>query len=134
MVLSNVLQFPRVIDCLPPLPVLPGCSVPAEEIHSSSLSYSSKPSESFRNLEQAEPQPFSIIVPSPSDDEDIAIPSGMPSSTRHSDLPSLPPPSQYWKLKKLDPSANVMDYWIRSSREWDVDGIESDISVCLKAS
>ena len=73
-----------------------------------------------------------IPTPSPSDDEDIAIPSGMPPSTKRSDLPSLPPPPQYWKLKKLDPSANVMDYWIKGSNEWDLEGIESDVSVCLR--
>jgi hypothetical protein len=73
---------------------------------------------------------FSLVA-SPSDDEEIAIPSGMPPTTKATDLPTTPPPSQYWKLKKLDPSANVMDYWIKSTQEWDLDGIESDISVCL---
>lgn len=128
MVLSNVHQFPRVVDCLPPLPSLPGCSVPVEEIHSSSLSYASAPGNQIPQSHS-----FSIMVPSPSDDDDIAIPSGMPPSTRQIDLPSVPPPAQYWRLKKLDPSANVMDYWIRSTREWDIDGIESDISVSLKS-
>jgi hypothetical protein len=77
----------------------------------------------------------SIVTPSPSDDEDhIAVPSAMPASTKHGDLPTQPPPIKYWKLKKLDNSANVMDYWIRSSQEWDIDGIESDIAVCLGTS
>lgn len=132
MVYSNIFLFPRIVDCLPPLPALPGCSVPPEEIYCSSLSYTCISESSSRVSPQ--PHDVTIVVPSPSDDEDIAIPSGMPSSTRQIDLPSLPPPPQYWRLKKVDPSANVMDYWIRNSREWDIDGIESDISVTLKAS
>jgi hypothetical protein len=91
--------------------------------YSSSLSYSGT---SHPNRQ--------VLIPSPSDDEDIAIPSGMPASTKISDLPTVPPPSQYWRLKKLDATANVMDYWIRSSNEWDLDGIESDITVCLAQS
>jgi hypothetical protein len=73
-----------------------------------------------------------VLVPSPSDEEDIAIPSGMPPNTKQGDLPTIPPPPAYWKLKKLDPAANVMDYWIKSRHEWDIDGIESDIAVCQK--
>jgi hypothetical protein len=121
MVTTDFTIFPRIVDCFPPLKPLPGCSVPPEQpAYSSSLSYSEK-ALSARH----------VMIPTPSDDEEIAIPSGMPPSTRMSDLPTTPPPSQYWKLKKLDPSAHVMDYWIRSSHGWDIDGIESDISVCI---
>ena len=56
----------------------------------------------------------------------IAIPSGMPLSTTHEELPTIVPPLEYWKLKRLDNSANVMDYWIKSSQEWDIRGLESD--------
>ncbi len=66
------------------------------------------------------------------DEEEIAVPSCMPADSKQSDLPTSPPPFQYWRLKKLDPTANVMDYWIKSSQEWDIDGIESDITVCLQ--
>ena len=133
MVTTDFGQFPRIVDCFPPLQPLPGCSVPVEQIYSSSLNYgsqtshpSSSPSSSAIHISS---RPSFLI--SPSDDEEIAIPSGMPSTTKISDLPTVPPPLQYWKLKKLDPSSNVMDYWIKSSQEWDLDGIESDISLCL---
>lgn len=66
------------------------------------------------------------------DEDEIAIPSCMSADSRQADLPTCPPPHEYWKLKKIDPSANVMDYWIKSSQEWDIDGIESDIAVCVQ--
>lgn len=130
MVTSDQSFFPRVVDLFPPLKPLPGCAVPVEAIFSSSLSYSTPPAAS---QEPVIAQPLRhVLVPSPSDDEDIAIPSGMPASTKQADLPTIPPPAAYWQLKKLDPSANVMDYWIKSRHEWDIDGIESDIAVCQK--
>ena len=62
-------------------------------------------------------------------EEEIAIPSTMGPSTRQADLPTIPPPQQFWVLKKLDASANVMDYWIKSDKAWDIEGIESDIAL-----
>ena len=67
-------------------------------------------------------------------EEEIAIPSTLGPSTRQSDLPSSPPPIQFWKLKKLDLSANVMDYWVKSEKAWDIEGIESDIILSKKTS
>jgi hypothetical protein len=64
-------------------------------------------------------------------EDEIAIPSCMSSGTKQSELPTVPPPHQYWRLKKLDHSASVMDYWIKSTQQWDIDGIESDIAVSL---
>ena len=64
-------------------------------------------------------------------EEEIAIPSTMGPPTRHSDLPTSPPPPQFWVLKKLDASANVMDYWIRAEKVWDLEGIQSDITLSL---
>lgn len=136
MVMTDFGHYPRIVDCFPPLKPLPGCSVPVEQAYSSSLNYGSQPS-----LSSSTPSSSAVHVPSrfpflvsPSDDEEIAIPSGMPSTTKISDLPNIPPPPQYWKLKKLDSSSNVMDYWIKGSQEWDLDGIESDISLCLDQS
>ena len=131
---SDIPQFPRIVDCFPPLRSLPGCSIRQTEKMGTSLFYNDHETSIISHL------PHSIIPivtpstspsPSQSDDEEIAIPSGMDPSTTQADLPTLPPPPQYWKLKKLDNSANVMDYWIKSSQEWDIDGIESDITVSL---
>lgn len=120
MVTTDFKLFPRIVDCFPPLRPLPGCSVPPQPLsYSSSLSHSENTSSERVSM-----------MASPSEEEEIAIPSGMPATTTISDLPTTPPPVQYWKLKKLDPSSNVMDYWIKSSHEWDIDGIESDIAVC----
>ena len=131
---ADVPQFPRIVDCFPPLAAFPGCSVPHPvEVQSSSLSYPIIHSD-FGSHDQSMGPSQPVIFPSPSDDEDIAIPSGMPPSTRQSDLPTIPPPPQYWRLKKLDPSANVMDYWVKSSQQWDIDGIESDIAVSMEES
>jgi hypothetical protein len=129
---NRVVLFPRIVDCFPDLKSLPGCSVPTELTYSSSLSYSAPSSRCSTPGIVETMEQNSILLPSPSDDDDIAIPSGMPPSTKRNDLPSIPPPAQYWKLKKLDPSANVMDYWIKASHEWDLEGIESDVSVCLR--
>ncbi len=62
-------------------------------------------------------------------EEEIAIPSTMGPTTRQSDLPTSPPPAQFWVLKKLDASANVMDYWIKAEKVWDLEGIQSDITL-----
>ena len=97
--------FPRVIECFLPLKIFPGCSV--------------APEESLRYEEAYEV----------SSDAVVAIPSGMPLTTSSSDLPSIPPPRQYWQLKRLDNSANVMDYWIKNSQEWDISGLESDVKL-----
>jgi hypothetical protein len=133
----DVPQFPRIVDCFPPLKELPGCCVKQiEEFRGSSLSYDVNESASSSLHSTSSLFPSVVTpspLPSPADEEGIAIPSGMPASTKQTDLPSIPPPKKYWKLKKLDPTANVMDYWIKSSQEWDIDGIESDIAVSLAA-
>jgi hypothetical protein len=56
-------------------------------------------------------------------EDEIVIPSSMGSGTRQSDLPTSPPPLAFWRLKKLDPSANAMDYWVKAENAWDVDGL-----------
>jgi hypothetical protein len=131
MVVTGLCLFPRIVDCFPPLKPLPGCSVRAEQSYSSSLTFTGSCSTSS-SPHVGESLARHVLIPSI--EEDIAIPSGMPTSTKQSDLPCSPPPPEYWKLKKLDPSANVMDYWIKSSKEWDLEGIESDIAVCVRES
>jgi hypothetical protein len=129
----NIPQFPRIVDCFPALRPLPGCSVKEPQIVGTSLSYMVNEEQS--TLSQFPSHSVTIVTPSPSpisspsEDDDAAIPYGVDSTILHSELPTIPPPSQYWKLKKLDNTANVMDYWIKSSQEWDIDGIESDILV-----
>jgi hypothetical protein len=66
-------------------------------------------------------------------EEEIAVPSSMGPGTRQSDLPTSPPPGVFWRLKKLDPTANAMDYWVKGDDGWDVDGILSDIDLCRKS-
>ena len=102
-------RIPSLLECLPPLRRFSGVS---DVISSSSMS------------------PFQALYPQfiPREEE-IAIPSTMGPNTRQSDLPTSPPPAQFWILKKLDASANVMDYWIKAEKAWDLEGIQSDISL-----
>jgi hypothetical protein len=65
-------------------------------------------------------------------EDEIAIPSSMGPGTRQSDLPTSPPPQAFWRLKKLDPTANAMDYWVKAHDCWDAEGIISDIALCRK--
>jgi hypothetical protein len=61
----------------------------------------------------------------------------LPSGTtlvQNDELPTKPPPPVYWRLKRLDASADVLDYWIRSTQQWDLEGIESDLKLCLENS
>jgi hypothetical protein len=143
--------YPRVIDCFPPLRALPGCKVVEKpepcyfrstyiRPHPEQLN-SRKPCVSVPT--SAAPSPTSSSVRGAEEDmddmygnfgsKDIAIPSGMRETTTQADLPTVPPPPQYWKLKQLDHSANVMDYWIKSTQQWDIEGIESDIAVSLSS-
>jgi len=131
--------YPRLLDCFPSLKSFPGCKVPLTE----TPAY-------FRTTYMRRTTP-SPVAPSRAsvpanrtadnsdeesdggNDEAIALPSTCMGSagTRQDELPTIPPPSQYWKLKKLDHSANVMDYWIKSCQQWDIEGIESDILVVM---
>ena len=120
--------YPRVIDCFPPLQSLPGCRAPAKEApiyYKPILHPALIPSRDTSFVAIRTPDE----LPEESPVQEIAIPSSMPQGTTQADLPSLPPPIQYWRLKKIDQSANVMDYWIKSSQQWDIEGIESDIAV-----
>jgi len=102
-------RIPTLMECLPTLRKFPGVS---DLTSSSSMS------------------PFQAMYPHfQPREEEIAIPSTMGPTTRQSDLPTSPPPPQFWALKKLDASANVMDYWIRAEKVWDLEGIQSDLSL-----
>jgi hypothetical protein len=61
-------------------------------------------------------------------EDEIVIPSSMPPGTKQADLPTSPPPLIFWRLKKLDPSTNVMDYWVKGVG-WDEQGIASDLAL-----
>lgn len=123
--------YPRVIDCFPPLQSFPGCRAPAKDapIYYKPLVPVSASLSSRDTSYVAIRTPDEVTEDSPSVIQEIAIPSSMPQGTTQADLPSIPPPIQYWRLKKIDQSANVMDYWIKSSQQWDIEGIESDIAV-----
>ena len=95
--------MPSVIECLPPLRRM----LNAVEVSSFSWSFLAR-------------------------EEEIAIPSSMGPETRQCDLPTTPPPQVFWRLKKLDPTANVMDYWVKTENAWDLDGILSDIDLSRK--
>lgn len=128
MMTEQVPIFPRIMDCFPSMKTFPGCSVVPGEILTYQVTYQSNsrtPSTVVPPVSPAQCENQSTRSES-CDEEEIAIPSGMPQSTKHADLPTVPPPSEYWKLKRLDHSANVMDYWIKSSQEWDISGLESD--------
>lgn len=129
--------FPRVMDCFPSMTAFPGCTVPSVPQYPNTSNYCNvsetsprrvrSPSDEYIPCIQIPPIPTDTTV---GDEEEILFPTG--GDSKQSDLPTIPPPHEYWKLKKIDPTANVMDYWIKSSQEWDIDGIESDIAVCLK--
>ena len=124
--------YPRVVDCFPPLESFPGCKAPEM---SAPIYY--KPPVPVP--QRRDPIYVSIRTPDELPEEtsfeaqEIAIPSSMPPGTTQADLPTIPPPIQYWRLKKIDNTANVMDYWIKSSQQWDIEGIESDIAVSQTA-
>ena len=98
-----------ILECMPPLKQLPNAvEVPVHHV-----------------------QLLTLANFQPREDE-IAVPSSMGPGTRQCDLPTIPPPQVFWRLKKLDMTANAMDYWIKSDNAWDVDGILSDIELCKK--
>jgi hypothetical protein len=47
------------------------------------------------------------------------------------DTPTSPPPQAFYRLKKLDPTVNAIDYFVKDEG-WDVEGIKSDIALCRK--
>ncbi len=100
--------MPTVMECLPPLRRL---------------------SNAFDVPSQAN---FPPTMFAPREDE-IAVPSTMGPGTRQGDLPTSPPPQLFWRLKKLDPSANAMDYWVKADNGWDLDGIQSDYNLTFKS-
>lgn len=124
--------YPRVVDCFPPLQSFPGCRAlekPAPMYYRPLIITTPSRDTSLVAIRTPDEPPEDVSAAS----QEIAIPSSMPPGTTQSDLPSIPPPIQYWRLKKIDPSANVMDYWIKSSQQWDIEGIESDIAVSQQA-
>jgi|LauGreDrversion4_2_1035121.scaffolds.fasta_scaffold367142_2 hypothetical protein len=124
--------YPRVVDCFPPLESFPGCKAPemsAPIYYRPAVSVSQPREPLFVSIRTPDEPPEETPVEA----QEIAIPSSMAPGTTQSDLPSIPPPIQYWRLKKIDHTANVMDYWIKSSQQWDIEGIESDIAVSQAA-
>ncbi len=67
-------------------------------------------------------------------EKDMVVPSGMPSGTTLSDLPTVPPPVEFWKLKYVDHTARAMDYWDKTHQRWDIAGIQSDMNLTLRTS
>ncbi|KAF4657105.1 hypothetical protein FOL47_008587 [Perkinsus chesapeaki] len=60
-------------------------------------------------------------------EHDIAIPSTMPPDTTAKDLPTTVPPYEFWLLKAIDRSVNIMDYWDATEHQWDMDGLVDDL-------
>ncbi len=124
--------YPRVVDCFPPMHSFPGCKAPNKDApvyYKPTHSVPSSRDVSFVSIRTPDEVPEESAVGV----QEMAIPSSMPQGTTQADLPTIPPPTQYWRLKKIDQSANVMDYWIKSSQQWDIEGIESDIAVSQAA-
>ena len=105
------MSVPSLLECLPPLRRFPGVA----EARPISMT-----------------QWESLYAQYAPREEEIAIPSTLGPSTRQADLPTSPPPAIFWRLKKLAPSANVMDYWIKAENAWDLEGIESDLDLELQ--